>query len=154
MAADTWGLSWGGTTGAWLASWARGFVAPAPQPEGQTPAGRKKRRYYVEIDGQQFEVENVAEAQEILERARALAERAAEAVAQKAAERQTARKVKPVRVIAPRVTASPELRIDLSGLRADLKRIYRDAAIAAEMRLLLAKAAQEDEDEATLLLMM
>lgn len=128
---------------------------PAPEVEAQTPAGRKKRRYYVEIDGQQFEVDGPAEAQQLFERARALAERAAEAAAEKTlAHRKPAKRVKPVRLIAPRVTASPELRIDLEPLRADLKRIYRDAAIAAEMRLLLAKAAEEqDEEEAILLLM-
>lgn len=126
---------------------------PAPEVAQQTPAGRK-RRYYVEIDGERFEVENASEAQTLLERARALAERAAESAAEKAAEKQRPRnKIRPVRVLAPRVTASPELRLDLAPLRADLKRIYRDAAVAAEMRLLLAKAAQDDEEEALLLLM-
>lgn len=37
MAADTWGTSWGGTTGSWLASWARALVE-VPDVVGQTEA--------------------------------------------------------------------------------------------------------------------
>jgi hypothetical protein len=77
MAADTWGLSWGGTTGSWLTSWASTFVPPTPEPEtGQTPAGRpKKRRYFVEVDGQLFFAEDEQHARAILDRAAELAEK-------------------------------------------------------------------------------
>jgi hypothetical protein len=64
------------------------FSGEAPEPEvetGQTPAGRgkgrHKRRYFVEIDGKQFDVQSVEEAQELLSRARALADQAAEKAA-------------------------------------------------------------------------
>jgi hypothetical protein len=156
VAADSWGLSWGGTTGRWLASWASTFVPPTPQPEPeQTPAGRRtKRRYYVEIDGQSFAVQSPEEAQQVIAHARALAEQAATLAAQKVeAKRKPAPKVRPVRLKAPVVTASPELRIDLAPIRAEFARIYQDAATALELRLLLHKAQQDDEEEAILLLM-
>jgi hypothetical protein len=155
MAADTWGLSWGGSTGSWLSSWASTFVPPTPDPAPEvTPAGRKRRRYYVEIDGQQFDVANANEAQQILERARALAEVAAESAAKKVqAKAARAAKPRPIRLAAPKVTASPELRLDLAPIRRDIARIYDDAAALAELRLLLQRAIDEDEEEFLLLIM-
>lgn len=156
MAADTWGLSWGGTTGSWLASWASTFVPPQlPEEPAVTPAGRRtKRRYYVEIDGQQFDVANAADALQLLDRARALAERAAETAATKVqAKAARAAKPRPIRLQAPKVVASPELQIDLAPIRQDLARIYDRAGAIAELRLLLQRAIEEDEEEAILLLM-
>jgi ribosomal protein L28 len=156
VAADTWGLSWGGSTGSWLSSWASTFVPPTPDPEPeQVHAGRKtRRRYYVEIDGQQFDVESANEAQQILERARALAEVAAESAAKKVqAKAARAKKPRPIRLAAPKVTASPELRLDLAPIRRDIARIYDDAAALAELRLLLQRAIEDDEEETLLLLM-
>jgi hypothetical protein len=155
MAADTWGLSWGGSIGSWLTSWSSTFVPPPP-PEPDTGAGRprRKRRYYVEVDGQQFDVANAAEAQQLLQRARALAEQAAETKAKKVeAKAARAQKPRPIRIEAPRITASPELRLDLAPIRRDIARIYDDAAALAELRLLIQRAIEEDEEEAILLLM-
>jgi hypothetical protein len=155
MAADTWGLSWGGTTGAWLTSWAREFVPPVePETPAVTPAGRKKRRHYVEIDGQQFDVANANEALQLLNRARALAEVAAETKAKKVeAKAARAQKPRPIRIQTPKITASPELGLDLSQIRQDIARIYDSAAAEAELRVLLLRALEEDEEEAILLLM-
>lgn len=155
MAADTWGLSWGGTTGRWLTSWASTFVPPPPT-EPDTGAGKSKRRhrYFVEIDGQQFEVRGAAEAQQLLERAKALAERAAETKAKKVeAKAARAQKPRPVRLEVPKITASPELGLDLAPIRRDIARIYDNAAALAELRVLLQRAMEEDEEEAILLLM-
>lgn len=156
MAANTWGLSWLGSTGSWLTSWSSTFVPPEPEPAPDvTPAGRKtKRRYYVEIDGQQFDVANADEARELLGRAKALAERAAEAAAQKVqAKAARAKKPRPIRLQAPKITASPELNLDLNHLRQDIAQIYDSAAAIAELRLLLQRAMDEDEEESILLLM-
>lgn len=157
MAADTWGLSWGGTAGSWLASWASTFVPPTPDPAPeQVHAGsnRRRRRYYVEIDSQQFDVANAAEALQLLERARALAEVAAEAKAKKVeAKAARATKPRPVRLAAPKITASPELKLDLAPIRQEIARIYDSQAALAELRLLLQRAIEEDEEEALLLLM-
>lgn len=154
MAANTWGLSWKGTTGSWLLSWSSTFVAPTPQAPTVTQAGRKKRRYFVEIDGQQFDVANAAEARQLLDRARALAERAAETKAQKVeAKAARAQKPRPIRIEAPKITASPELQLDLAPIRRDIARIYDSAAAEAELRVLLLRAIEEDEEESILLLM-
>jgi hypothetical protein len=157
MAADTWGLSWGGSLGSWLTSWSSTFVPPEPEPEVQvqTPAGRKTRkRYYVEIDGQAFDVASASEALQLLERARALAEVAAETKAKKVEARAArAQKPRPIRLAAPTVTASPELQLDLAPIRQDLARIYDSAAALAEMRVLLQRAIDDDEEETLLLLM-
>lgn len=154
MAADTWGLSWGGSTGSWLTSWSSTFVPPPPAPPRDTGAGRKKRRYYVEIDGQQFQVANAADALQLLERARALAEVVAEQKAKKVeAKAARAAKPRPIRIQPPKVTASPELQLDLAPIRQDLARIYDSQAAIAELRLLLQRAIEEDEEETLLLLM-
>jgi hypothetical protein len=155
MAADTWGLSWGGTTGSWLASWASTFVPPVtPDEPTVTPAGRRRRRHYVEIDGHQFDVADAQEALQLLNRARALAEVAAESKAKKVeAKAARAAKPRPIRIQPPRITASPELAIDLAPIRRDIERIYDSAAAVAELRLLLLRAIEEDEEEALLLLM-
>jgi hypothetical protein len=154
--ASTWGLSWGGDVGSWLTSWSREYVEPpAPETPDVTPAGRRtKRRYYVEIDGQPFEVHNAAEAQQLLDRARALAEQAAEAKAKKVeAKAARASKPRPIRIQPPKITASPELELDLAPIRRDIARIYDSAAALAELRVLLQRALEEDEEETLLLLM-
>lgn len=155
MAANTWGLSWKGSTGSWLTSWSSTFVPPPPAAPTVTPAGKKRKRiYFVEIDGQQFEVRNAAEAAQLLDRARALAERAAEAKAQKVeAKAARAQKPRPVRIQAPKITASPELGLDLAPIRKDIARIYDNAAALAELRVLLQRAIEQDDEEAILLLM-
>jgi hypothetical protein len=159
MAADTWGLSWGGTTGSWLTSWASTFVPPIPEPEGQTPAGRKKprkRRYFVEIDGQTFFAEDEQHARAILDRAAELAEKAAEEQAEEIIEKRVAksvtRKVAPVRIATPVLETSAPL--DLRPYEKRIRDAYRRAEELAELRLLLIRQqAIEDEEEAILLLM-
>jgi len=161
VAADSWGLSWGGTTGSWLASWAGTFVPPVVVDTGQTPAGRRtKRRYFVEIDGQQFLVDNAQQAQALLDQARAMAERSAE-IAAKTVEKRVKKVISKgrdpgeIRIDRPTVTASPELQLDLTALRADIDRLYANAAALIEMRILLErKAAEEDEEDSLLLLLM
>jgi hypothetical protein len=156
MAADTWGLSWGGTGGAWLASWASTYVPPVPEPDTTQHAGsnRKRKRYYVEIDGQPFEVESAAQAQQLFDRAKQLATQVAEEQAQKKqAKASRSPKPRPIRLQAPKVSASPELKIDLAPLRQELTQIYDSAAALAEMRLLMQRAMDEDEEESILLLM-
>ena len=65
----------------WKAVWTQDAPEPpTPDPTPTvTPAGRK-RRYYVEIDGQHFQVDSAAQATQLLQQARALAEHQAEAM--------------------------------------------------------------------------
>jgi hypothetical protein len=156
VAADTWGLSWGGTTGSWLTSWASTFVPPTPpETPDVTPAGRKTRRYFIEIDGQTFEVRDAQHAQALLDRAREMALAHAQELAAKAV--QTSRKMgkKPVALPTPVIRSpDPELAPVIRRARKAINEVYRGAAIDAELALLLARSlADEDEEEALLLLM-
>jgi 23S rRNA G2445 N2-methylase RlmL len=109
----------------------------------------------VEIHGQQCPVESVAEATELLQRARALAAKQADERAVVATKKLKRKRVVPkVRIAAPVITVSPEIAVDVSPLIADIERLYRQAAETAELRLLLARQMrEEDEDEAELLLL-
>lgn len=138
---------------------AAGGVAPEPEPEvvGQTPAGRKrKRRYVVEVDGQQFIAEDEGHARAILDRAAELAEKAAAEQAQEITTKRLAksatRKVVPVKIQVPALTTSAP--IDLVPYEKRIREAYQRAAELAELQLLLARQqAIEDEDEVLLLLM-
>jgi hypothetical protein len=123
----------------------------------ETGAGsnkKRRRRYVVEIDGQSFEVRSQSEAIELLQRARAIAERQAEQRAE-VAEQNVARiarrtgVVPQLKVKTPEIVASPEL--DVGPLIEDIQRLYKKAGEIAELRLLLMKQLN-DEDEELLLL--
>jgi hypothetical protein len=139
--------------------WAAGFWASgdaAPVDTTPTPAGKGRKRhphkYFVQIDGQDFEVRSQQEAVDLLEQAAAIAERAAEQqVQQQARAVPKALKVAPIAPVVPKISTNAP--IDLSPYRRAIERAYRSAAAAAEIRLLLeAKAREEDEAVAILLL--
>jgi hypothetical protein len=135
-----------------------GAAAPTPTPSPAPPlaahGSRKRRRHYVEIDGQTFPVEDAAEAVELLQRARAIAERQAEERGAKAV-RALRRKpqVPKVRIAQPAISASPEIRAEVAPLIADISRLYDRAAELAEIRLLLARQIADDDDEDDVLLL-
>jgi hypothetical protein len=153
------------STDFWAAGfWADGFWtnegAPTPTPVDATPtpAGKSKhrRKFYVEIDGQRFDVASVAEATELLQRARAIAERQAEEKSARATKVLRRKKVVPkVEIPAPQIKASPEVRAEIAPLIRDIERLYAKAEVEAELRLLLLKQMRdedEDDEEALLLL--
>lgn len=116
---------------------------------------RRRRRYYVEIDGQQFEVQGLEHARALLDRAKETARSHAQALAQTAV--QTARKSgsKPVALPTPTIRSpDPELKPLIHQARLDMNALYRQAAIDAELSLLLMRQMQDDDDEETLLLLM
>jgi len=164
--ASTWGNSWGGESGSWLTSWSSTPTppSPSPAPAEPTPAGSsrtRRRRYYVEIDGQTFLADTQAEALEILETARLLAERAAQSRADSLVEHAAPKAiragvVRKVAIKAPTVSVSDELRDAAIETQRAIERAYRDASVAAELRLLLAlQAAQEaEQDEEDVLLLL
>lgn len=142
----------------WKAVWTQvPPIPPTPDPEPeQQPGGKSKRkqRFYVEVDGQQFFVNSASEAIQLLDRAKALAERLAETQAQELEQKaKRSPKKKQIKLQTPRIAASPELQLDLAPIRQDLTRIYDNAAAVAELRLLLQRAIEEEEEEALLLLM-
>lgn len=138
----------------------------APEPPDvtpiQTPAGssRKRRRAYVEIDGTKFEVKDSSEAIQLLQRARALAEREAEKAASTAESnvKRIAKRtgsIPELKVIAPEIRLSPELTADTKQIVSDINRLYAKAAQEAELRIRLAEQmAREDEEEAELMLLL
>jgi len=121
-----------------------------------TAAGRPRRRFYVEVDGVRFDVENPEQARQILERAKTLAREAAEQSAQiiQRTHRISTETIAPVKLDAPRITASPELRLPLKSVRRSINKIYREKSVIVELRmwLELEQRLMEDEDEAMLLL--
>lgn len=113
---------------------------------------KRKRRYFVQIDGQDFEVRGAEHAKQVLQHAVAVAEQAAERQVAVSRKRTKAGKV---RKIEPRL---PEIRtdapIDLEPYERAIEQAYRKVAHIAELRLLLeAQARQEDEEAAAYLLL-
>lgn len=121
-------------------------------------AGRK-RRYEVEIDGQVFPVESIQQAQALLDRARELALKRAEVIADEIVQRKLADKPpegKPIRVPVPQIhTADKELVDIVVRARHSIAKVYREQALAAEirLRLQLQQIADDEEDLETLLLL-
>jgi hypothetical protein len=126
----------------------------------ETPAGRgrrRRRRYIVEVDGREFATDSAAEAVALLERAAELARVAAEKAAEAQVERQLPRaritgRANPVTLTPPTVAGPPELAPELERARARIDAAYAQAALEAELALLL-KLQQERDDEETLLLL-
>jgi hypothetical protein len=135
------------------------FEGEAPEPvetPAQTPAGSNKRRkrHYIEVDGQPFEVSGVQEAQQLLQRARAIAEREAEKEGARVEQTLSGKDVPYVRLTAPKIEVPPEMRRDVAPILEDIERLYRQAAQETELRLRLAKKLADEDDEDDLLLLL
>ena len=136
-------------------------VAEEPAAESAVvPAGRKTRRrkYVVEIDGQDFEVESEQQAYALLDRAKTLAKKAAEAKASEVIEKVKPRAIRTrkagrITLKAPDIGGPQELSAELQKAQAEIRQIYLDAAIVAELQLLLMLQQLNDDEEAILLLM-
>ncbi len=126
--------------------------APATNAAGKS----RRKRYFVEIDGQSFLVDSETEARALLERARAIAERQAEVKAEKVVKVLRRKPAVPkVEIKVPEITVSPALLPDLKPMIADIERLYQKASETAELRLLLLKQMEdEDEAEAEMLLLL
>ena len=128
-------------------------VAP---PAAEQPAGRhKKRRYYVEIDNQTFQVESVEEAVELLETAKRVAIAPAKAAAAIAVRRALKVGELPRTPKIPRIRADGELHDIVVSANNALQELYRSALIDAELKYRIAKQQREDDndDDDVLLLM-
>jgi hypothetical protein len=143
-------------------------AAGADAPEGSTVTitvslgeqkgggiSRKHRRLFVEIDGQHFPVNSEAEGRQLLEQARAIAERHAEKKSSRIVKKLAKKPQVPrITLAAPVITVSPELQEQASPLIADIQRLYDRAAQAAEIRLLMGKNVPDDDEEDDLLLLL
>lgn len=133
--------------------WADGFWAesdaPAVEPASNA-AGRpsRRRRYFVEIDGQEFDVSGPEEALELLNRAKKLA---AYDVEQK---RNISARVMPgVRM--PQIrTPNKELVPVVQQARKEIRDLYAGLKRDLEIRFLMAKREEEEEEEAIIRLLM
>lgn len=125
---------------------------------GQTFAGgfarHRRRRLYLEIDGQQFDVESAEHAQALLDQVKALAQR----VAPEKAEVQLIRHLATNPRIRPKierphiVTHSPELHALVQQTRRIVSDTYKAAYRDAEIRLRLATDDESDDDDLMMLL--
>lgn len=145
-----------------------GFQVGAFQPAYQQEAGggypkpagriaRKRRRYTIRIDGQLFNADSDEEALQILNQAQVLAEIAARKKADSIVERALPKavmlgKVKPIEMKAPSITVPQDLQAVADRVSEAIARTYADESANAELRLLLALRAAEDEEEEFLLL--
>jgi hypothetical protein len=120
-----------------------------------TGAGRShRRRYYIDIDGQTFPVDSAEHARALLERAREIAASHAREIAEKVAPRSRKVGKKPIPLPTPHISSpDAELTEIISAARNAINDLYRTAAIEAEIAFLLRKAAEDDEDDALMLLM-
>lgn len=112
---------------------------------------------YVEIDGQEFDVESAEHAQALLDQVKALARKVA---SQKAEERlavhlATNPRVRP-KIERPQiVTHNPELHVIVAQTREVISNVYKAAYRDAEIRLRLAmKQADDDSDDEDLMLLL
>jgi hypothetical protein len=163
MAAVTQPRAWGAFTGMPYGSFAGREPFVAPIVPANTGAGKskktRKRRLELEIDGEIFAVESVAEAENILAQVRVQAEEQAELVT----ERASASVTKPTRKIladarkalsVPDIQVPVDLQPQADALRAEIESIYNAAIQAVEIGALMRKQAERDEEDDLLLLML
>jgi len=121
------------------------------------PRRPRTRRYTIRIEGQIFEADSEEEVASILEQAKALAEKAARNKADEIVERALPKavalgKVKPIAIKAPTISVPDDLAALADSTREAIAKTYASESANAELRLLLALRAAEDEDEEFLLL--
>ena len=112
---------------------------PVIPPVTETPAGRPRRKFYVEIDGQVYWVRSPAEARELFLQARRMAEQAKrEMFSDEVA-------LKPLK--APKIKGPPEMRAEIKAVQKEIEAIYRSAKIDYELYYLLHRRMNEEADE-------
>jgi hypothetical protein len=129
--------------------WAQTASQPAPDPEPQKGAGRSKRRkhrYFVEIDGEEFDVSGPEEAAELLGKAKALA-------AQVVEQQRNAVTIEPGIKLPQIRTPNKELVPVVREARQEIRDLYAEFKRDLEIRRLMAKAEEEEEEAIIRLLM-
>lgn len=133
----------------------------AASQSGQTPAGgfagRRRRRMFIEIDGQTFEVESAEHAQALLDQAKALARQTApqKAEANLIVHLGTRPRERP-KIERPHiVTFSPELHEIVRKARTVITDTYKAAYRDTEIRLRMGeKVSEDDADDDDFLMML
>lgn len=117
---------------------------------GQTPAGsagKRKRHYYVEIDGRNFPVESVDHARAVLDHAKRIALQ----TAQERVDQKVTRGARRIGLASPRIVTNAP--VDVAPYREAINHAYEQAKIAAQIRLLMEQRDLEDDDESFIMLM-
>jgi hypothetical protein len=142
-----------------------GTSAVTPDVGGSGKRRRQRRRIEVEIDGEVFEVASEQEGHDLLMQARALAEEAAQAKAEKAIAK-AQRKASPASqdrafaVAAPRIEFSApsmddalaqQVRAQVEAAQAAIDAIYEQAMSRARVQFI---AMQQDEEDALSVLLL
>ncbi len=129
---------------AWGAS---DYVPPEPEVT-QKHAGRAKRRrrYFVEIDGQEFDVSGPEEAKDLLDKAKALALQTIET-------QSNATTIKPGIKVPKIRTPNAELVPVVKQAREEIRDLYEELRRDLEIRFLMARADEEEEEAIIRLLM-
>jgi len=123
------------------------------------PTRTRKRKVLVSVDGEEFSVSSVAEAEEILAQVRQQAEEQAELVTERAiaATNRPQRKILAdarKSLVVPSIKVPVDLQPQVDALRAEIESIYNAAIQAVEIGALMRKQAeQEDEDDLLMLLL-
>ena len=120
--------------------------------------GRRKRvkRYVVEVDGELFDVENISQAQSILQRVRDLAEESAEQ------DVHTEIAPKPPRIkvltVTGKVTTSQVLKREVTRTQQVVRKAYNEAArrfsVNREISKLILKSIEREDEEAAIMLLL
>jgi len=137
------------------------------QGAGKKKHGRKRRKFVVRLDGQDFLVASESDAEQLLATVRIAADEAARAEAARIREKRLHKHRKgsqlnttPIRLDTPRATIrrgdrfASEANQFLASLQSEIDSIYRQARILIEMQLLLRKQWEIDEDEALVALLL
>lgn len=133
----------------WKQVWTQTPAVPEPDPEPtQKGAGRAKRRrrYFVEIDGQEFDVSGPDEAAELLNKAKAIA-------LQEVETQRNATTIKPGVKIPKIRTPNAELVPVVKAVREEIRDLYAELKRDLEIRALMARADEEEEEAIIRLLM-
>lgn len=132
---------------------------PGPEPTPDVaPKGRRKRvkRYVVEVDGELFDVENISQAQSILQRVRDLAEESA----QRDVHTEIAPKPPRIKVltVAGKVTTSQVLKREVTRTQQVVRKAYNEAArrlsVNREISNLILKSIEREDEEAAIMLLL
>jgi lipopolysaccharide biosynthesis regulator YciM len=129
-----------------------GIVADAVLLGGKA---KRKRRYTIVIDEQEFEVESYEKAVELLDRAKDAAPELAKATAKRIEKRVRRKGKAPATLDTPTISTPDTALAELvANYREQIRGIYIDAAQNAEIRALLRKKFDdEDEDDIEILLL-
>ena len=119
---------------------------PQETPQGGSAKRKHRKRYFVEIDGQYFEVDSQAEAEDTLRRALSIAEVVAAQATERSAKR-IRRGKKALPPALPVIDSSPEVASVVDEYRERINAVYRQIAVDAELRELMRLKMMDDDDE-------